>query len=44
LIIFSKKVSTTAKIFLETDQKVGKRVDIHFFENVVFKKDLPVFI
>jgi len=44
LITFSKKVSTTAKIILETVQKVGKRVDIHFFENVVFKKDLPVFI
>jgi len=44
LITFSKKVSTNARIILETVQKVGKRVDIQFFENVVFKKDLPVFI
>jgi hypothetical protein len=40
LITFSKKVSTTAKIILETVQKVGKIVDIHFFENVAFEKKI----
>ena len=28
--------------FLETVQKVGQNVDIHFFENIVFEKNLPV--
>ena len=27
---------------METVQKVGKIVDIHFFENVALKKKLPV--
>ena len=38
----SQKVSTTPKSFLETLQKFGKIVDIHFFENVAFEKKLPV--
>ena len=28
--------------FLETDQKVGKKVGIHFFESIHFEKNLPV--
>ena len=30
------------EFFLETVQKVGKIVDIHFFENVAFETNLPV--
>ena len=30
------------KMFLGTVQKVGKIVDIHFFENLAFEKILPV--
>ena len=29
-------------MFLETVQKVGKKVGIHFFENIHFEKNLPV--
>ena len=28
--------------FLETVQKVGKKVDIHIFESINFEKNLPV--
>jgi hypothetical protein len=33
-------VSPTSKIILETVQKVGKIVDIHFFKNVAFEKKI----
>jgi len=29
---------------LETVQKLGKIVDVYFFENVAFEKNLPVII
>ena len=35
---FYLKVSTNTKNFLETVQKVGKKVGIHFFENIHIEK------
>jgi hypothetical protein len=40
LITFLKKY--LLQNILETFQKVGKIMDIHFFENVAFEKKLPV--
>ena len=42
LITFPRKSLLPQRFFLETVQKVGKIVDIHFFENVAFEKKLPV--
>ena len=37
-LFVSLKVSTITILFLEIVQKAGKKVDIHFFENIVFEK------
>jgi len=41
LITFPKK-SLLLKFSLETVQKAGKIMDIHFFDNIAFEKNLPV--
>ena len=39
LFITFPKVSITTKLFLETVQKVAKKVDVHLFENFVYEKN-----
>ena len=41
-ITFPKNSTTYHQIFLETTQKVGKKVDFFFFGNVGYEKHLPV--
>ena len=38
----SKSRSASTKIFFEKVKEVGKKVHIHFFENVVSEKNLPL--
>jgi len=42
LLLTFPKMTLLLQKFLETVQKVSKMVDIHFFKNVDFEKNLPV--
>ena len=43
LITFPSMSLLPQRLFLDSVQKVGKKVDIHFFENIVSEKFLPVY-